>query len=299
MDKVKKIALRTLQIFLDTKMLVFSGNATLFIITALFPMLMLIISIVNLLPGYSPESVAEVFFHLLPNLESMRELVESMVTNLRDQSGGLLASIAAVTTLWAASGGVNAIRVGLNQLDGDEPGKRLHNLLLKRVVFTLLVVILIPAFLVFNMLGSSVQHVMDNIIAKLGAEKLLLWRDSIASVFQIGTLVVPIAALLFVLLIYRFLPAKRHTLKSRIPGTIFTGVGSFLFTQLFSFFIPRFYRSSSLYGSLASLFLALLWIRFIMMILFAGGALNTALEEENAKPVEEKEEAYTDYFRGE
>ena len=297
MDKVKKVVLRTLQIFLDTKMLVYAGNATLFIITAIFPMLMLVISIVNLLPGYSPESVAEIFFHLLPNLESLRELVESMVTNLRDQTGGVLASIAAVTTLWAASGGVNAIRVGLIQLDGGEPGKRLHNMLLKRIIFTLMLVILIPAFLVFNMLGSSVQHVMDNIVAKLGAEKLLQWRDSIASVFQIGTLLVPIAALLVVLLIYMFLPAKRHTLKSRIPGTIFTGVASFLFTQLFSFFIPRFYHSSSLYGSLASLFLALLWVRVIMMILFAGGALNTALEEESTKP--EEEESYTDYFRGE
>ena len=246
MDKVKKIALRTLQIFLDTKMLVYAGNATLFIITAIFPMLMLVISIVNLLPGYSPESVAEIFFHLLPNLESLRELVESMVTNLRDQTGGVLASIAAVTTLWAASGGVNAIRVGLIQLDGGEPGKRLHNMLLKRIIFTLMLVILIPAFLVFNMLGSSVQHVMDNIVAKLGAEKLLQWRDSIASVFQIGTLLVPIAALFVVLLIYMFLPAKRHTLKSRIPGTVFTGVACFLFTQLFSFFIPRFYHSSSL-----------------------------------------------------
>ena len=299
MDKVKKIALRALQIFLDTKMLVYAGNATLFIITAIFPMLMLVISIVNLLPGYSPESVAEIFFHLLPNLESLRELVESMVTNLRDQTGGVLASIAAVTTLWAASGGVNAIRVGLIQLDGGEPGKRLHNMLLKRIIFTLMLVILIPAFLVFNMLGSSVQHVMDNIVAKLGAEKLLQWRDSIASVFQIGTLLVPIAALFVVLLIYMFLPAKRHTLKSRIPGTVFTGVACFLFTQLFSFFIPRFYHSSSLYGSLASLFLALLWVRVIMMILFAGGALNTALEEESAKPEGEKEEAYTDYFRGE
>ena len=48
-----------------------------------------------------------------------------------------------------------------------------------------------------------------------------------------------------------------------------------------------------------SLFLALLWVRVIMMILFAGGALNTALEEESAKPEGEKEEAYTDYFRGE
>ena len=46
---------------------------------------------------------------------------------------------------------------------------------------------------------------------------------------------------------------------------------------------PRFYHASSVYGSLASLFLLLLWLRFVVMILFAGGALNHALEEERGQ----------------
>ena len=292
MDKVKKTALHTLRIYLDTNMLVYSGNATLFMITAIFPLVMLVIAIVNLLPGYSPENVAEIFFRLLPNLESLRELVESMITNLRDQSGGLLASIAAITTLWAASGGVNAVRVGLNQLDGGDSGRRLHNMLFKRVVFTLLVVVLIPAFLVFNMMGSSFLHILDNLFEKLGAEKLLQLRDFLASALHIGTLIVPVAALFVVLLMYKFLPAKRHTLKSRVPGTLFAGVACYLFTQLFGYFIPRFYQASSLYGSLASLFLALLWLRILMMILFAGAALNTALEEKPEPVIEESYEVY-------
>ena len=284
-EKVKKIALRTGKIFGEGNMFVYSGNATLFIITAAFPLLMLIISIVNLLPGYSPKDVTEFFFRILPDLGSIQALVESMVTNLRDQSGGLLASIAALTTLWSASGGVNAIRVGLNQLDPEYKGKGVQNIL-KRLAFTLLFVILVPAFLVFNMLGSSIQNIIDGIFERMGADKLLQLKESIASVFEIGTLIVPIAGLFAVLLLYAYLPAMRHTLKSRLPGTIFTGVGCFLFTKLFAFFIPRFYHASSLYGSLASLFLALLWIRIIMMILFAGGALNKAIEEEKEASTE-------------
>ncbi len=279
-DKLKKIALRTLKIFGESNMFVYAGNATLFIITAAFPLIMLIIAIVNLLPGYSPKDVAEFLFRILPDLGAIQELVGSMITNLRNQSGGLLASVAALTTLWSASGGVNAIRLGLNQLDGDEKGKGLHNVL-KRLVFTLMVVILVPALLLFNMLGTSIQSIIDGIFEKLGADKLLQLRDSIASILQAGTLIVPVAALFAVLLLYAYLPAQRHTLKSRIPGTVFMGVGSFLFTKIFTFAIPRFYHASSLYGSLASLFLALLWIRIVMMILFAGGALNKALEEEN------------------
>ena len=278
-NKLKRIAGSTFKRFLDCNMLVHSGNATLFIITAAFPFIALIISIVNLMPWYSPKDVTEFFFRILPNLGDIRELVESMVTNLKNQSGGVLLGLAALTTLWSASGGVNAIRVGLNRLDGDDRGKVQHNIL-KRLVFTLMLIILIPAFFVFNMLGNSVQNIIDGIFHKIGAEKLLELKESIASVFQVGTLVVAIAGLFAVLLLYTYLPAKRHTLKSRIPGTLFTGVGCYLFSQIFAFAIPRFYHSSGLYGSLASLFLALLWIRVIMMILFAGGALNTTLEHE-------------------
>ena len=76
------------------------------------------------------------------------------------------------------------------------------------------------------------------------------------------------------------LSAKRRTLKSQLPGALFTGVCWFVFTKLFSIFIPRFYQASRLYGSLASLFLVLLWIRFIVIILFAGVVLNRVLEKE-------------------
>ena len=280
-DKVKQTVLSTVKLFLETNMLVYSGNATLFIITAAFPFIALIISIVNVLPWYSPLDVVEFFFRVLPDLEPFRDFIEGIVVNLKNSSGGVLIGVAALTTLWSASGGVNAIRVGLNQLDGGEKGKVQHNII-KRLVFTLMLIILIPALLVFSMLGDSVQNIIGSIFERIGAEGLLHLKESIESVFQAGTLIVTIAGFFAALLLYAKLPAKVHTLKSRIPGTVFTGVACYLFTKVFSFFIPKLSGSSSLYGSLASLFLILLWIRIIMMILFAGGALNRVLEEDKS-----------------
>ena len=87
-------------------------------------------------------------------------------------------------------------------------------------------------------------------------------------------------ALLVILQIYAKLPEKQRKLKSQIPGALVAGIGCLLFTRLFSFFIPRFYHASNIYGSLASLFLVLLWLRYMVMILFGGGTLNHVLEEE-------------------
>ena len=120
LPRLKTLLLQGIDIFQKNNMTVYSGNATLFIVTAIFPFIMLIISIVNLLPGYSTKDVADILFHILPDLDPIKELVESMITTLRNQSGGLLASAAAVTTLWSASKGVFAIQQGLDQWDQEE-----------------------------------------------------------------------------------------------------------------------------------------------------------------------------------
>ena len=57
LPQVKEVALRGFHMFQGNKMSVYSGYATLFIVTAVFPCVILIISIVNLLPGYSAEDV--------------------------------------------------------------------------------------------------------------------------------------------------------------------------------------------------------------------------------------------------
>ena len=348
---LKNLALRGFAIFQANKMSVYSGYATLFIVTAIFPCLILIISIVNLLPGYSTKDVADIFFQILPDLGPIREFVESMMTNLRSQSGGLLASAAAVTTLWSASKGVSAVQKGLNQLDeapvmtpapdaelaadsgkdsdaaltaaldgnldadlGEEPGEaededpdedpsedadaedkaakkeKLSGLIgkgmvlakatLKRLLFTLMIIILIPALLVFEMLGDSIAGLICSSIEKLNIEGLNSLMPYVDSIFNVTALVVIAFALLVILEIFARLPDKRRTLKSQLPGAILTGVCWLAFTELFSFFIPRFYHASSLYGSLASLFLLLLWLRFVVMILFGGGVLNRTLEEQ-------------------
>ena len=103
--------------FRENNMSVYAGYTTLFIVTSLFPFIILIISIVNLLPWYSSEQAADFLFKIMPVLTSIRDLVESVLLDLKDQSGGLLASAAAVTALWAASKGVFALQRALNQLE--------------------------------------------------------------------------------------------------------------------------------------------------------------------------------------
>ncbi len=271
-SKIKALLLRGIEMFGEARVSVYAGYATLFIVTAIFPCLMLIISIVNLLPGYSAYDVAGILLQILPDLEPIKELIGSMVLNLQSQSDGVLASVAAVTTFWSASNGVYAMQQGLDQMDCISKDKAEK--------FTLIMIILIPALLVFQLLGDSVSSAICSAVEKVNPEKLNSIMTSIDSFFHISSLVVMMFALLVILQIYAKLPEKQRKLKSQIPGALVAGIGCLLFTRLFSFFIPRIYHASSLYGSLASLFLLLLWLRYFIIILFAGRILNLTLEEE-------------------
>lgn len=275
MKKVKSLVKDMLTIYSEGNLGVYAGNATLFIITAVFPMLMLVISIVNMLPGYSPDDVTDFLFQFLPDLSSVKSLVNGMISNLKNQSSGLLASVAAVTTLWSASAGVTAVQAGLKQLS-NTPKSAVRDKI-RALLFTLLYVILIPAVLVFQVLHDSIIKVMENIAVQIGIEDFL---EKGAAVMQVSNIVTIIAAIALILLTYARLSGDKHPFKEQLPGTIFFGVLFIVFTKLFGFFIPRFYHSSGVYGSLASLFLVLLWLRFVLMILFYGGALNTAISKQ-------------------
>ena len=296
-SRIKDLLLRGIEMFGEARVLVYAGYATLFIVTALFPCLMLIISIVNLIPGYSANDVADILLQILPDLGPVKELIGSIIINIQGQSDGVLASVAAVATLWSASNGVHAMQQGLDQMDRketDEAEEEECGLkekvssavkgILKRIFFTLIMIILIPALLVFEMLGDSVSSAICSAIERVNPENLNSILKSIDSFFHISSLLVILFALLVLLQIYAKLPEKQRKLKSQIPGALAAGLGWLLFTKLFSFFIPRIYHASSLYGSLASLFLLLLWLRYFIIILFAGRILNHTLEEEKERP---------------
>ena len=275
MKRIAAICKLTVKRYGENDMKVYAGYATLFLITAIFPFLMLVISIINMLPGYSPSDLTDFLFRFLPDMASVKGLVLTMISNLKSQSSGLLASVSALTTLWSASAGVSALQKGLKKLTPD-----VHTKLPAKVVallFTLAFIVLIPAVILSQVLGDSIVAAAEAVTGFLRLEGI---AAAVASVIRISGVITIAAAAVIILLTYAYLPGGTRALKKQLPGTVFTAVVWLAFTKLFSIFIPMFYRSSGVYGSLASLFLMLMWLRFIVTILFFGAALNSVLEAE-------------------
>ena len=81
-----------------------------------------------------------------------------------------------------------------------------------------------------------------------------------------------------IVLTFTFLPSGKRKIRNQIPGSIFSSLTWFIFTKGFGYFITRFWKLSSVYGTLAAFFLTAMWLKFIIMFLFLGASLNRAIQ---------------------
>ena len=69
-----RVGKKTLELFLKNDMIVYAGHATLGVLTAIFPLIMLIISLLNMMPGYDPEIFTDFVFRFMPDIPQFRSL---------------------------------------------------------------------------------------------------------------------------------------------------------------------------------------------------------------------------------
>ena len=258
--------------YLALDMAVYAGSATLFLLMASFPMLMWVLVLVNLLPGFSVESVAELLADFLPQIPSVQESIIQLLQNLSSQSAQFVASLAVLTTIVSASGGMSALQIGLQRLT---PGSRrtfLNRLLAVGYTFVFELLLLVMLAL----------QGMKSLFARF-ADTLPFFRHYAAVVHEaqrvanIGRFVIIPLLFVLLLLIYTYVPGGRRTLRSQLPGTIFATAGWLIFSRVFSFYILHFWRLSYIYGSLTAVILVILWLFVIINLIFLGAGLNAEL----------------------
>ena len=265
----------TQRIYMDNEMSVYAGYTTLYILMAMVPLLTLLIGVVNLLPDMSLQHFESAVQELLPNIPELRNMLHSIITNVNRKAGQLAVSVSVLASLWSASNGVAAIQAGLHKLSGSE-----GSFVKKRgaaLLYTLLFILLIPALLIFQVLRGSLRTLIVSLGRTLNLPEV---ARVLLKIMQYSGLITLAAMVLVILLTYTFLQGERKKLRFQLPGAVFTTVLWLVFSGVFEIFITRFWSASSLYGSLASVFLAAMWMKTITTILFYGEALNVALQKQ-------------------
>lgn len=271
-ERANEMIFAVLGPFLGQNLPIFAGCATLFLLTASFPLLIWVLVIVNHLPWYSVTDLADLLYQFLPQVPEIQDTVLSVLNNLSAQSTTFVASFAAVTTLYSASSGMFAVQKGLQRLT---PGARftIYDRLLA-ILYTVVFEGLLLVVLLLQGLSSIFRPLSELLSANTQWRWLIEWFRHWINFSDV--IAIPVLFVL-ILLIYTFVPGGKRPLRRQLPGTVFTTVGWLLFSRIFSFYIVHFWKLSYIYGSLTAIILMILWLDIIINLLFLGAALNAAL----------------------
>lgn len=272
-DEFISLVKRTQDVYSKHEMNVYSGNATFYLMISTVPLLMMIISIINLLPWFTVKDVTRVMMHLVPDIPQVHLAVEAIILNLNRYSGTMVVYAFAFTCLWTGSHGISALMAGLEKINHTQ--RKYFHSKPKAIVYTILFSLLIPSMLLFQMLRSSIEDLITKLFEMLQVPEIAV---RINSVLEYTGIITVAAMLLVILLTFTFLPSGKRKMKKQLPGSIFSCITWIFFTKAFGYFITRFWRMSSVYGTLAAVFLAAMWLKFIITFLFYGASLNRAIQ---------------------
>lgn len=250
---------------------IYAAYAAYFWILAIFPAVMLIISVLQYTP-ITPDDLRELLEKLVP--ASLHALTDYMIDELFAVESPAVLSISAITALWMTAKGILSLVRGLNRIYVVRESRSLLGLRLRCVLFALLGVA--ATVLILGMRLISEELILTLLTGRPGLARALRRLSPLRY-----ALTVLVLTLLFTVM-YAVFPNRRVRFADSMPGGFVTAVLWVLFSQLFSVYVDRFGNYSLYYGSLSVIAMALLWLYVVIFLFFCGGMLNRALERRHA-----------------
>ena len=263
------LIIRTKQIydkFSSDEMTVYAAQASFFIIIAAFPFIMLMITVVQVVPNLTRAELLDILLSLVP--EGYKSVAFRVLNDLSLNSPATMISVTAVTALWSSSRGMMSIARGLNRIHG-ESDERWY--IVRRLIwagYTIVFILVCVVALGLLVFGTSIQNFLVARVPVLAGitQHIISFRTLLAlALFMLG-----FAG------IYTYVPARKLTLRSQIPGAVFATAGWILFSLAFSLYFRLFgkYNFSYMYGSLGAVVLLMLWLYGCICVLFLGAEIN-------------------------
>lgn len=243
----------------------YAAQAAFFILLSLFPFAMLLYAIISHIPIVSNGNMGELFSGLVPN--AFNSFLQSLFAEAAGGQGTVtVISVTAVTALWSSSKGVLSLIRGLNRVCSIEETRNYFAVRGIACLYTFGFVVGVVLAAVLVVFGKNISYTI--ISAFPAAEGVIRWIYSLRIVISLAVLV-----LLFTFL-YRFLPNRKSTFKKEFLGAFAAASGWIGFSYIYSFYISNFARTS-VYGSLTTVLLFMLWLYVCFYMFFVGAEINT------------------------
>ena len=246
-----------------------SGSMAYYTFLSLLPLLMVAAFVMATFASPGPDAratVAEALNQVFPGIgsEVFNEVIDQVVANR-----AALGVFGLLSVAYAGSGFIGSMTACLNRMwrlpSGRNPvGQKIVNIMIVMLLGSIL-------------LGSALLTIWVSATAQATLDRFDIPRTS-AVVSMIEELAAPASMLVVLLLLYRLLPARRHSWPSQVPGAIFGAIGFWLLKRAFDLWASHSAGIGVLPRSLVSVTLLLVWLGFFGQLILYGAALNVVLD---------------------
>ena len=246
----------------------YAAQAAYFLIMSFIPFVLFLTAIVQYTP-LTYREVRQAIMSVVP--ENLQGLGLNIVAEVFSKSAAVL-PLSALVALWSSGKGMQALINGLNTIYHV---KETRNWLVNRIYsmfYMFLFVLALIASLLLLVMGNRIHVLISGYVPFLG--------NVIGRILGAKTFLVFVMLFFVFLVLYRYLPNRRASLKSQVPGAFLTAVAWSVFSYLFSLYFTFFPDFSIMYGSLSTLILVMVWLYFCMNLLLYGAEINAYFESQ-------------------
>lgn len=244
----------------------YSAQSAFFIILSIIPFLMVFSSLLQY-TSITKGMLFQIIEKVMPQYVS--PFLISLVDEVYSRSVGII-SVTAVVAIWSAAKGVQYMTDGLNSVNDLEETRNWFVLRFWAVVYTIVFLVAILFTLLVLVFGNSIRHLATNYFPFI---------TNLVDVFaRFRGLWMPIFLIFFFDVIFTALPNRKLTLRSQLPGAAICAVAWYLFSFGLSVYVDYF-NGFSMYGSLTTIALIMLWLYFCMYIMMMSAEVNVIFND--------------------
>lgn len=255
------LCLEMIEIYLNKKVSRASAQLAYYILLSIFPVLIIVSAILGMLPLVGVDMLDGIVDALPVGIGT---LLQDYLYYVQENQSVALLSGGIIMTLTASSA---AFR-GLMDIFGEVFGQRVRGGIVGvffSILLSLLLLVMIYGSLIVVLLGdwllSMIQFLLAMPVLHYG------WR--------LAQLLMPFGLIfLFLALIYRLTARSPRHKRMVLPGAFLAAVSLVAATSLFSYFISISSRYTTVYGSLASVIILMVWLFLCSNIIILGNIFN-------------------------
>lgn len=233
---------------------------------AIFPGILFLCTLIPVMPinGFQERLLLNYEDLMPPQVSSLlRQTVEQVVNQANT---GLMSVSFLVAFFFSTNGIVGMIRAMNSSANIDEPGSRIRIKALGILLFIFTITVVSIVILIFC------RKIILNIIDSYGLE-----TNPQVLIYVLRLVILYAIILLIISLIYYLAPARKFRLGFISPGAFFACNLSIISSVGVAAFFSNFDRYNTLYGTLGSIPIFLIWIFANCLVLLAGFELNASI----------------------